>query len=171
MNPPWKTFLWQQFGAALDMLDNAIAACPDHLWREPVWVDPTSAAEYSEYWFIAYHTLFWTDLYLSGVRRENFTPPAPFLNGRLPEKPYSKEALQTYLANCREKCRMIFESLTDEKANQPCEFPWGEAVSYAELQLYSMRHVQEHASQLSLILGHKQVPSPDWVARAEHKNA
>jgi hypothetical protein len=44
----------------------------------------------------------------------------------------------------------------------------GEVVSYYELQLYSMRHIQEHAAQLSLLLGQHGVSgeSLDWVARA-----
>ena len=163
MNTPWKSFVWEQFGAALDMLANALEACPSKHWRDSIWDDPTDAPEYTEFWFVAYHTLFWADLYLSGSRREDFSPPAPFLRGKLPENPYTKAQLQTYLAHCRQKCQTIFEGLTDEKANQGCEFPWGEAVSFAELQLYSMRHVQEHASQLSLHLGHKGVPAPDWV--------
>jgi hypothetical protein len=33
MNIPWKMILWQQFGAAIDDLDNALRACPDELWR------------------------------------------------------------------------------------------------------------------------------------------
>lgn len=68
-----------------------------------------------------------------------------------------------------QKCRATFEALTDEKADQRCEFPWGEELSFAELQLYRMRHVQEHASQLSLPLWHQGVAAPDWVARAKHK--
>jgi hypothetical protein len=168
---PWRTIIWQQFGAAIDMLDNALRACPDELWCDRIWDDSTDAPEYTEFWFIVYHAIFWTDLYLSGARRENFAPPVPFLNGALPDKPYTQEALQAYLAHCREKCRETFENLTDEKANQRCEFPWGGEVGFAELQLYSMRHVQEHASQLSLHLGQKGVAAPDWVARADHKTA
>jgi hypothetical protein len=102
MNVSWRTIIWQQFGAAIDMLDNALRACPDSRWRDSL---------------------------------------------------------------------AIFETLTDEKANQRCEFPWGEEVSFTELQLYNMRHVQEHAAQLSLHLGQKGVSAPDWVARAEHKAA
>lgn len=37
---------------------------------------------------------------------------------------------------------------------------------YLELQLYNMRHVQEHASQLQLLLGQHGVPGLDWVAKA-----
>jgi hypothetical protein len=32
MDDFWKTVLWQQFGAAIDMLENAVRACPDELW-------------------------------------------------------------------------------------------------------------------------------------------
>jgi hypothetical protein len=168
MNTFWNTIIWQQFGAAIDMLDNALRACPDELWCDRLWDDPTDAAEYTEFWFIVYHTLFWLDLYLTGSR-EGFAPPDPFMAGSLPEKPYTKEQLQVYLEHCRRKCRKTFEALTDEKASQRCEFPWAEEVSYAELQLYNMRHVQEHAAQLSLHLGGKVGSAPDWVVRAESK--
>lgn len=171
MNISWRTIIWQQFGAAIDMLDNALCACPDERWCDSIWDDPTDAPEYTQFWFIVYHTLFWTDLYLAGARRENFAPPAPFISGALPAKPYTRAELQTYLAHCRRKCQTVFEALTDEKAAQRCEFPWGEEVSFAELQLYNMRHVQEHASQLSLHLGAKGVSAPDWVARADHRAA
>ena len=39
-----------------------------------------------------------------------------------------------------------------EQANSLCRFPWGE-LPFAELQLYSLRHVQEHAAQLRMFLG------------------
>ena len=31
------TALWRQFGAAIDMLENALLACPTSLWEEPLW--------------------------------------------------------------------------------------------------------------------------------------
>ena len=158
LNTPWKTIVWQQFGAAINMLENALHACPDQLWRDNIWDDPTDAPEYTELWFIVFHVPFWTDLYLSDARQEDFPPPAPFIRGSLPEKPYTKEELQAYLEHCPQKGRTIFEALTDEKADQHCEFPWGEQVRFAELQLYSMRHVQEQASRLSLHLGKRVLP-------------
>ena len=33
MDSLWTTALWQQFGAAIDMLDNAVIACPTTLWH------------------------------------------------------------------------------------------------------------------------------------------
>ena len=72
MDANWRTSLWQQFGAAIDMLDNAVAACPDELWRVRLW-DDAELPESAEFWYIVYHTLFWLDLYLSGAV-EGFAP-------------------------------------------------------------------------------------------------
>jgi len=30
----WKTPIWQQFGAAIDMLENAMRVCPEDVWPE-----------------------------------------------------------------------------------------------------------------------------------------
>ena len=165
----WKEIIWQQFAATIEMLRNAIVACPDEHWQDNIWEDPTDDSAYTEFWFVAYHSLFWLDLYLSGAKRPTFTPPAPFRPQGLPESPYTKEQLLTYLENSRQKCKEIFDAFTEEKANQVCEFPWGEEVTFAELQIYNMRHVQEHAAQLSLHIGDFVDPEElDWVARESH---
>jgi hypothetical protein len=39
-------------------------------------------------------------------------------------------------------------------------------VPFGDLLLYNMRHVQEHASQLNLILGQTYGSAPGWVATA-----
>ena len=74
--------------------------------------------------------------------------------------------LQAYLEHCRRKCRVRIDALTDEQAARRCKFPWGD-VSFAGLLLDNMRHVQEHAAQLNLILGQKAGWSPRWVAQAK----
>lgn len=162
----WQNIIWQQFGAAIDMLANALNECPDYLWEDRVWKDPSDEAAYSQFWFITFHSLVWLDRYLEGSPND-FEPPPPFQIGSLPERPYSKTQLQAYLRLCRQKCQTTLLSLTDEKAQRICHFPWGEEVSYIELQLYSMRHVQEHAAQLSLHLGQKIDSELDWVSRAD----
>jgi hypothetical protein len=167
---PWKPILWNQFGAAIDMLDEAVRACPDELWRAPLWRDTERWPGFSQYWYVAYHTLFWLDLYLTGVE-EGFVPPAPFAlieqddDGPMPTRPYTKDELLAYLADCRKRCRATIDGLSDETAQRRCAFGWGE-VSFAELLLYTMRHVQEHAAQLSLVLGQKAGPAPDWEPKA-----
>jgi hypothetical protein len=44
-------------------------------------------------------------------------------------------------------------------------------MSLAELLLYNMRHIQEHAAQLSLFLGQKVGSAPGWVAKAQSKGS
>lgn len=170
MNITWRTIIWQQFGAAIDMLDNALRACPDELWHGRLWDNPSERPEYSQFWYVVYHTQFWLDLYLSGAV-EGFAPPAPFTldeldpAGLLPERPYTKDELQAYLDYGRNKCQATIEALTDETAEQRCRFRWGE-LSFLELLLYNMRHVQEHAAQLNLMLGQKVGSAPGWVTMA-----
>jgi hypothetical protein len=181
MDSLWRALLWKQFGAAIDMLDNAVMACPDSLWRQRLWSGPPPPEfppQFAEFWYVTYHALVWLDLYLSGVPEEEFAPPAPFAQGELdslealPERPYTKEELRAYLAYARQKCRATIETMTDERARQPVSFGWmreGEVVSYAELQLYNMRHVQGHAAELSLLLGQHGVQANqiDWETRAK----
>jgi hypothetical protein len=80
------------------------------------------------------------------------------------------DELQASLAYGRRKCQATIEALTDETAQRRCRFAWGD-VSFVELQLYNMRHVQEHASQLSLMLGQKVGSAPDWEAKAKSRTA
>lgn len=175
METSWSTTLWQQFGATIDMLDNALIACPDSLWRQPVWYDLSVPPRGVEFWYVAYHALFWLDLYLSGSA-EGFAPPAPFTleeldpAGVAPSRPYTREELRTYLAFARQKCHSALASLTEARARQLVDFPWatGQSFSYLELLLYNMRHVQEHAAQLSLVLGQNAIhASPSWIGRAK----
>ena len=89
----------------------------------------------------------------------------------LPEQPYTRDELHAYLVDLRKKCQTTMTGLSDEKARQPVHFPWlGESpMSFLELLLLTMRHVQEHAAQLSLFLGKHGVPDEalDWVPRAK----
>ena len=53
MSKSLQQLLWNQFGGALQMLENAIVACPAEVWGEGI--HPQA------FWYLAYHTLFWTD--------------------------------------------------------------------------------------------------------------
>lgn len=168
MDDTWKTSIWQQFGAAIDDLENTIRACPDDLWHTKLWHDPETERFFlPQFWYVAYHTLFWLDLYLTGSE-EGFTPPPPFLlveqheNGPLPEQPYTQAQLLDYLALCRERSQATIAALTEESAARRCQFPWGE-VSFAELMLYSLRHVSGHGAQLNMALGQHTGSAPGWV--------
>ena len=129
------------------MLENAIQACPDAGWGR--------GSGNFEFWYIAFHTLFFLDFY-SGPA-DGFAPPAPFSlteldpAGQMPERVYTKEELRNYLVYGREKCRAALLALTEEQALTRYRVAWLD-ISMAELFLYTMRHVQHHSAQLNLIL-------------------
>jgi hypothetical protein len=163
MNTAFKTIIWQQFGAAIDMLENAIVGSPGEVWGDR----PGN----HEFWYLAYHTLFFLDYYMS-ESSEGFAPPAPFTlseldpAGALPDRVYTKDELLTYLEHGRNKCKARIEGLTDQTAHQRCGFK-RPGITVAELLLYKMRHVQHHAAQLNLILRQRIDSAPRWVARAK----
>ncbi|HEX5706213.1 MAG TPA: DinB family protein [Pyrinomonadaceae bacterium] len=165
MDATWRTILWRQFGASIDMLENAVRACPEELWGD--------RTKNPEFWYVTYHTLFWLDFYLTG-KEEGFAPPPPFTldefdpAGVLPERVYTKQEMLDYLARGREKCRAVLNDLTDERAGEHCAFPWGE-LSFGELLLDNMRHVQHHTAQLNLILRQQTDSAPRWVAMTKRE--
>ncbi|MBO0683969.1 MAG: DinB family protein [Candidatus Dormibacteraeota bacterium] len=165
----WTTGLWRQFGAAIDMLDDAIHDCPDELWAADLWED-RSLPGFSAFWYVAYHALFWLDYYLSGSG-EGFAPPAPFgleeldPAGVLPPL-YSRAELRRYLQHCRDKCRTTITSVSEEELGRPCRVSKG-TMPFEELLLYTMRHVQEHAAQLNMFLGQRTGAAAGWVGSAK----
>lgn len=171
MDTTFKTTAWRQFGAAIDMLENAIVACPD-----PVWSDPSQRPEWPEkdvvgYWYLVYHTLFWLDYYLSDDLK-GFKPPPPFTldemdpAGLLPERPYTKEELLAYLEHGRRKCRATIQAL-DETRGFQTKAATREGTNAAELLLHNMRHVQHHTAQLNLIMRQKVGVNVGWVSKTK----
>jgi hypothetical protein len=154
------------------MLDDALRDCPDELWEKNLWADQPDqwvAAGFSAFWYLGYHTIFWLDLYLTGAE-EGFAPPTPFdlvemeANELLP-RTYTRQELLGYLESCRQKCKDTIATLSTEEAYRSCRFAWGE-LPFAELLLYTLRHVQEHAAQLSLFLGQQAGKPTKWQAQA-----
>ena len=98
MSPQGKEILWHQFGAAIETLQNALTACPDELWRARLW--QVSKPEFGEFWYIAYHAIFWLDYYCS-ESADGFTVPPPFtlseleMDAVLPERVYTRQELLT----------------------------------------------------------------------------
>lgn len=163
MDTIWREIIWQQFGAAIDMLENALVACPDGLWND--------RSRGQQFWYLVYHTLFFLDLYPSGAV-EGFAPPPPCTLEELDpaalptERAYTKEELRSYLEHGRRKCRAAIETMTDEQMRRRCGFAWLD-ICEVELLLYNMRHVQHHAAQLNLILRQAINSAPPWIARAK----
>lgn len=168
MSPLWKEILWHQFGAAIETLQNALNACPDELWQARLWPEPRRP-EFAEFWYIVFHAIFWLDYYCSDSA-EGFSVPPPFtvsefdMDDGLPGRVYTKQELLTYLEYASAKCRAKIESLADENEPQRVRKDW-RVKTVAELLLYNMRHVQEHAAELNMLLGQKAGSAPGWVGQ------
>jgi hypothetical protein len=163
MDAAWKGALWQQFGAAIDTMENALVACPESIWGD--------RSRVPEFWYVVFHTLFFLDYYLSDSP-DGFAPPTPFTldeldpAGVLPDRVYTKAELGAYLAHGREKCRAAIEALTDQTARRVVRFGSVEGTGLERL-LYNMRHVQHHAAQLNLTLRQDLDHASPWVSRAK----
>ena len=160
MDSATRETLWKQFGASIDMLENAISLCTEELWDND-----------KKFWYNAYHCLFYLDYYLT-LQPGNFSPPSPFslsefdTSGAMPERVYSKDELLAYLRQSKKKCHDVIANLTDETANSRWVNEWRN-FSVLEILLYNMRHVQHHAAQLNLLLRQGIDDAPKWVAQTK----
>ena len=149
------------------MLANTVHACPAEVWQTRLWPVHGADPAMSAFWNVVFHTLFWLDYYLEGTP-EGFAPPAPFeLNeldpaGVMPPRVYTPAELLAYLAHGRAKCISRLSALDATTASQQSGFRWL-PCSYLEVQMYNMRHVQEHAAQLSMQLGQSAGFEAPWV--------
>lgn len=155
-----KHSLWNQMGASIDMLEDAILLCPEEEWNTK-----------PKFWYQAFHVLFFLDYYLS-TEPQTFSPPKPFTESefedQMPERVHTKPELLEYLQFCRDKCKNLIENLSE----QQLESRWinsSGSMNYSihEILIYNLRHVQHHVAQLNLHLRQSINDAPEWVFRAK----
>jgi hypothetical protein len=152
-----------QFLAALAMLEQTIERCPADLWDDPQAKD--------QFWQIAYHALFYTHLYLqesetafrpwAKYRKDyHFLGPIPWEGNRMPDigEPYTQIEVLEYLALCREEGQA---RLAEIDFAGPSGFEWL-PFTKLELQIYIIRHLQQHTGELGMRLGGRGVEI-GWV--------
>ncbi len=160
----WKRAVRTQFGAALESLERAIAACPELLWN----ARREDAGAFGD---MASHTLFWADYYLS-AQPEGFAPQKPFgfeefdHDGLLPPRVYAKSELGVYLSHVRRKASARIGAMDEALAGTASGF-LDSKLTECELLLYNARHVQHHVGQLQLLLRQSGVEPPRWVRASE----
>jgi hypothetical protein len=153
--------IWNQFGASLDMLENAINKCPEEHWETKL-----------NFWYVSYHCIFWTDYYLTR-EPSTFEPPMPFALsefdpiGNKPDKVYTKQELISYLEHCRKKASELIVGLTVDKLNDRWVNEYKD-YSLLEILLYNMRHIQHHSAQLNFLLRQTIDDAPAWVSQAKN---
>jgi hypothetical protein len=143
-----QTILTGQFQAALSMLDHCIRACPPEHWDGKIAIRTFGS--------VAYHTLFWLDVYLSPGDEDAFELRELHRLGGDEREPVicpglSRDDTLVYVPMCRQKIRETFAAETAVSMQGPSGFAWRK-ITRGELHLYNLRHVQHHTGQLSAYL-------------------
>lgn len=150
----FRTILINQYDASLCMLHRCVCACPPEHWEAKI-------ANGTLRW-AAYHTLFFTDYYLS--TEADFTLRKLNLVGGDERDDGACVGLEhattlDYLALCRDSVRSSLAKETDESLQGPCGFSWIK-FTRGELHLYNIRHIQHHTGQLSAYLRRVGIAQP-----------
>jgi hypothetical protein len=149
-----RTSLKSQYHAGLAMLHEAIVKCPDAVWA--------SDAHKNAFWQIAYHTLFFTHLYLQptvadfrpwkghqgNVQHEDGIPGPADPKSTLPlvPSPYSKDDVLAYWGIVDGMVDAAVDAL--DLASPESGFYWY-PIPKLEHQLVNLRHLQHHTAQLA----------------------
>ena len=149
----YRQIIRSQYLATLEMLKSAIEKCPDAMWDDSI--------DKNRFWHVAYHALFYTHLYLQPTEQD-FKPWAKQRKAHdlaEPADPYSKEEVLEYLAFCQQQ---VIEIVPQLNLDAESGFEWL-PMNKAELQIYTIRHLQQHAGELMERLGSRAGIDVDWV--------
>ncbi|MFX1305077.1 MAG: DinB family protein [Promethearchaeota archaeon] len=164
MNEISKIFsdaIYEQYGAAIGMLENNLKSCPKELWDDRVNGPP--------FWYVAYHAMWYLDWYLSDsqIARESFKSKfgedlSQDLN-KSPEITLTRKQLLEYLSEIKEKTKNRFGDLTTDDLLKPSIFEW-HGNSVLSSLLYNLRHIMLHIGTLNLRLHRKGVKLNNWIS-------
>lgn len=150
---PLRAALKSQYHASLAMLRATIERCPADLWL--------SAQHKNAFWQVAYHTLYFTHLYLQ-PDEASFRPwsqqqaaqNADAIGDRVDAgsplpvipNPYTQEQVLAYVDFCDDLVDAAVDALD---LDSPQSGFWWYTMTKLEHQLVNLRHVQHHAAQLA----------------------
>jgi hypothetical protein len=157
------TIFRSQYRAALAMLKQAIEKCPPELWDDP--------QDRTKFWHVVYHALFYTHLYLH-TREEDFKPwdqhredyqflgPKPWPPHDLPkiDEPYTREDILAFFDVC---WNFVDQQVPTLNLEAESGFYW-QTFNKLELQIYNIRHLQQHTGELMERLGSRAKIDVDW---------
>lgn len=156
--------LKSQYHASLAMLLEAIDACPAELWTSDRYVNP--------FWQVAYHTLFYTHLYLQPseadfVAWERHRPEhnrfAAGPDAAAALRPYSVDEIRSYGRHCHD---LVDPAVDRLDLTAPASGFWWYRMSKLEHQFVNLRHLQHHTGQLADRLRQAANRGVRWVGSA-----
>ncbi len=153
-----------QFQAALSMMEQTVRTCPENVWDEADQANP--------FWRVAYHALFFVNLYLQPTEHDltlwegaregyQFLGPTPWPPHTQPvaDQPYRREEILAFIEFCRAEVDRIVPTID---LSAPSGFHWL-PFDKMELQIYNIRHLQQHVGDLSTLLMAKANLEIDWI--------
>jgi hypothetical protein len=149
-----RAILISQYLASLEMLKQTIVQCPEAVWN--------AAGDKNKFWQAAYHALFFTHLYLADSE-EAFTPWVKHRDGYEDfdesnmRAPYDRDTILEYLAFCQQEAAARVPRLDLEASFS------GRPYTMLELQIYSIRHIMQHAGELMERAGARGNAQINWV--------
>ncbi len=154
-----RSALKSQYHATLAMLRAAIKRCPDDLW--------TSSGDHANpFWRIAYHTLYYTHLYLQPNNRtfrawEHHQRGIQHMDRPPRRQPYTKADILAYWSICDSMVDDAVDAL--DLSDPRSGFSWYK-VPKAEHQIINIRHIQYHEAQLADRLRVATGAGVDWAS-------
>jgi hypothetical protein len=156
--------LKSQYHAALIMLRQAVERCPDDLWL----------AGNPAFWRVAYHTAFFTHLYLQPneaafhpwehCREEyHYLGAVPWPPHRQPKigEPYDRAQVLDYVIKCDAMVDAAVDAL--DLASGDAGFSWYK-MPKLEHQIMNIRHIQNHTSYLGARLRAAGDAGLNWIS-------
>lgn len=169
-----RAALKSQYHAALAMLRRAIELTPADLWERGDYVNRV--------WQLAYHTLFFTHLYLqpdeaafqaweqhvADVQAPDGIPGPPDPESDLPliADPYTREQVLEYWNFCD---AMVDDAVEAMNVLSPESGFWWYPISKLEHQLVNIRHIQHGAAQIADRVRAAADVGVDWVGSGRGK--
>lgn len=161
-----RVALHHQYEASIEMIRNALSACPDDQWTTEINGIP--------FWHIAYHIIFFLDLY-SGDSKElqesfvcpSFAEEGNFFLGERPSSIFTKVELVDYLNVAEQKSISIIKNLNAKQLTRPSAVEWKPGRTVFELLCENLRHMHHHIGQLHFILRVDSKSVPKWIDRLE----
>lgn len=157
-----------QYEASLSMLKEAVASCPAEHWEIKIANQPAR--------FVAFHTLYWADIYLSkndkAFESHEFVMEGrglpfgqPFPAGKVPRGLAQPRSLK-YADYCIAKARAVMAG--ESEADLAGDNGFGQRFSRAEMHIYNIRHIQHHTGALAAHIRRLAPEFPnegmDWIA-------
>ena len=154
-----------QYHAVLSMMEETVRLCPERLWYAPGRANP--------FWRIAYHALYVANHYLQETEHEPVrwlparagyqylapSPSPPYTPQPQADKPYTRNEMLDLIDFSRAQVDRIVPAID---LSAPSGFHWL-PFNKLELQLYNIRHLQQHVGDLSTLLQTHAGLEIDWV--------